>query len=304
MLEKNTFLGGDKVRNAALATATAVGLFFATTVSASAWVIDFEGLTQTAGMITDPTDIPADTSLGLIIDNEYQTSSAFNGQDAVNAGLTATFSAFVPGTIDPATWTTPRQAVLFDSRGPVVGNPNDPSVVSGGDTDLVAPFTNVNQPGLGSLNPGHILVLHEHPSDCGSVVCQDPDDEGDRPAGRHVIEFNQDIVLESIDFFDIEDPEGSPDGKEEYEIALFDSAGNQLDDNMFYAPETGGDNTWDQVNFGNLAGVRKIEVRMGGSGAIDNIRGRIAQVSEPAGLGLLAFGMVAMGTLRRRRRQG
>lgn len=283
MLEQETFLGGARIRNVAIATATAIGLLMGAAAPASAWLIDFEGLTTTG----------AGTSSGLIIDDEYSAGGITGG-----GSLTATFGAFtpsVPGSEeDPTTWNSPRQAVLYDSDGPVTG----------GDADLLAPFENRNQPLLGDLNPGHILILHEHPGDCNATVCSDPDDIGARPAGRHIIEFNQDIVLESIDFFDVEVTEGFPPPLEKYEIALFDSAGVQIDNNMFYTPDTDGDNTWDQVDFGNLSGVRKIEIRMGGSGAIDNIKGSFTQVSEPAGFGLLAFGVIAMGSLHRRRNRG
>ena len=67
----------------------------------------------------------------------------------------------------------------------------------------------------------------------------------------------------------------------------------------FYTPHTGGDNTWDRLQLG-VAGVKSMRIRLGGSGAIDNIdyivpRDQPPEVPVPAtplllllGLGLLA----------------
>jgi hypothetical protein len=188
-------------------------------------------------------------------------------------------------------WNTARPVVLFDSANP-----------TGGDTDLAAPFSSPNNNNLGSMSPGHFLIIHERANECNATVCNDPDDEGTRPAGKIFMDFSTEVTLKSIDFFDIEGAENGDTVNNQ--IVLYDSAGAVIPNAMFYTPDTGGDKTWDQVNFGDLAGVKTVEIRLGGSGAVDNIKFEVAQVSEPAGLGLLAFGMVAMGALHRRRKQG
>ena len=53
----------------------------------------------------------------------------------------------------------------------------------------------------------------------------------------------------------------------------------------FAVPNTGGDNPWDQVVF-DVSGVSRIEIYMGGSGAIDNITFSVIPV--PAAVWLFA----------------
>jgi len=127
---------------------------------------------------------------------------------------------------------------LFDSNNP-----------TGGDGDLGAPFTHVT---TGQVkNPGNILIIHEQYSGCrnsggssvvgytntngytqNAVSCDNPDDNAS--GGRFEINFNKDITLSSIDFFDIEGAETTNDN----EIKLFDANGNQIMDNAFYTPFT------------------------------------------------------------------
>lgn len=137
----------------------------------------------------------------------------------------------------------------------------------------------------------------------------DPDDIGARPAGRFEIEFNKAITLTSIDFFDDEEddeePEAGPGATNE--ILLFDVDGNQiLDGAPFYTPDTGGDNKWKEVVF-NVVGVKKIELRMAGSGAIDNIRGtnipQSDEIAEPSMMLIFGAGILGAGIVRRRRRR-
>ena len=226
---------------------------------AMAWSIDFN-----------------DLAVGTIVDDEYAAANA------LAPGLSATISATEP---DGA---TPKLPVVFDTDNP-----------TGGDFDLGAPFTNLNNPGLGNASPGNLLILHEHPAECSATSCPDPDDEGARPAGRFFVTFSQDVFLESIDFFDVEIPAETlnTDG---HRILLFaDVAGTDLITDDFFVPGTGGDNTWDRLTF-NTGGVQRVEIRMGGSGAIDNIVGSLPPpgVPEPATLLLLGAGLLAFGGRR------
>jgi len=275
------------LRTAVAAVAGVMCLFAITVGAARAWEINFEGL-------TDP-----GAGLGLIIDNEYATPGAITG----DASLTATITGY------QGIGATENPAVLFDTGA---------SPITGGDIDLAAPFTSA---ALGVQSPGHVLILHEQPANCrdgggntvngnaaGAVSCADPDDRGARPSGRIEIDFGANaVILDSIDFFDIEQIEGAPNRTDATnEVELFDVSGNQIMDNAFYVPATGGDNKWDVLNFGGIAGVSRVVVNLAGSGALDNIRGGTdaAYIPEPASIPSMVFGLGLIGWLRRRYRRG
>lgn len=77
--------------------------------------------------------------------------------------------------------------------------------------------------------------------------------------------------------------------------------GNQiLPSSPFYTPDTGGDKKWDRVVF-NTVGVKNIEIRMAGSGGIDNIvgadsvlvAGDIGAIPEPGTAAALIAGLAS-----------
>ena len=173
----------------------------------------------------------------------------------------------------------PDLAVVFDSNNP-----------TGGDFDLAGPFGNTT---LGSISPGNLLILQEN-DDCDAHICATPDDEGSRPAGQLIINFSDSVLLESIDFFDVEDVEATP----QHAIELYDLQ-NNLISNLFFVPDTGGDNMWAQVLF-NTAGVSTIVINMGGSGAIDNITFTQQVVPVPPALPLFLTALASMGFAKRR----
>lgn len=59
----------------------------------------------------------------------------------------------------------------------------------------------------GSDPVGNILILQEDGDNCSGTSCASPDDDGSRPAGFFFFEFDQDVLVESIDFVDVEDCE-------------------------------------------------------------------------------------------------
>ena len=71
----------------------------------------------------------------------------------------------------------PNLAVLFDTAQP-----------TGDDGDLAAPFGNA---GLGSVDPGNVLIIHEHPDGCDDLTCDNPDDEGLTARGLFRHRFRQ-----------------------------------------------------------------------------------------------------------------
>ena len=173
-------------------------------------------------------------------------------------------------------------AVVFDSNNP-----------TGGDGDLGGPFTPGPDNPFGSIAPGNILVIQED-GDCDAFTCTTPDDEGSRPAGQFIIEFDQAVTLNSIDFFDVELPESGP--TDDNRISLFD-INNDLIALDFFTPDTGGDNQWDRAVF-DVSGVSRIVINMGGSGAIDNIN--VTVVPVPAALPLFLAALSALGFMRKR----
>lgn len=164
-------------------------------------------------------------------------------------------------------------AVVFDS------NANQTA-----DSDLEAPFYNTDGKNLGVANPGNILIIHEHPGECNAVSCgNDPDDEGSRPAGYFDVLFDQEVTLNSLDFFDVEAAENGNTWKNEIS---FTGSGNY---SSMYSPATGGNNTWTRLDF-NLVGITSLRIRLGGSGAIDNLNYSV-NVPTPSTILLLLAGI-------------
>jgi len=173
----------------------------------------------------------------------------------------------------------PNLAVAFDST---LNNTQDP--------DLEGTFNSNNAALADNFDPGKFLIIQENDRGCGTGTCSSPDDEGSRPAGIISFQFNQAIELLSLDFFDVETAE---DGSTlNNRIRLFDTANTEIFANTFYTPDTGGNNMWDQVLFGQgLTGIGRIDVYMGGSGAIDNLVYSVVPV--PAAIWL--FGTALIG---------
>jgi hypothetical protein len=183
-------------------------------------------------------------------------------------------------------YTGPNLAVLFDTTA---------MTASGGDNDLLGPFNHKNDLLRGFVT-GNVLIIQENVDSCNTDICKDPDDEGSRPAGKFIFDFNTVISLESIDFFDVETAENGTTVNNA--IRLFDVDDNEIMPGTFYTPDTGGDNMWDQLVF-NVDGVKRIELNLGGSGAIDNIRYSVIPV--PAAVWLFGSGLIGLIALARRK---
>ena len=170
----------------------------------------------------------------------------------------------------------------------------DTSLTNTADPDLEASFNNVNDANLGTLNPGNVLIIHENPSSCNDFTCTNPDDEGSRSAGYFSINFETGVTLNSIDFFDIEANEATINNS----IILRDINDLELNIGEYYTPGTGGNNTWDSLNF-NVSNVYSIDIYLNGSGAIDNLDVAF-NVPEPATFGVLSLALLGLFSSRRR----
>lgn len=205
-------------------------------------------------------------SHGTVVDSEYAPLVGISAQN--NGGgpdLAVAFDTTLSNTLDP------DLEGLFDSNNPALAD---------------------------DFDPGNVLIIQENSTGCADGTCNAPDDEGSRPAGIITFRFTQTIELLSMDFFDIERAE---DGATlNNRIRLYNSGGTELLPDTFYTPNTGGDNLWDQVVFGGISGVQRIDVYMGGSGALDNVVYNVVPIPSSVWL----FGAALLGFIGFARRTG
>jgi hypothetical protein len=123
----------------------------------------------------------------------------------------------------------PDFAVIFDTNNP-----------TGGDTDLAGPFNSLNADLAQNYRPGNVLIIQER-NNCklATGFCTEADDEGGRPAGQIRFTFASPVVLQSLDFFDIETDETNP---KKSAVQLFDINDKEILPGAFLVPDTGGDN--------------------------------------------------------------
>lgn len=188
--------------------------------------------------------------------------------------VSSQFQAEYGLTISAINPTGPDAAIVFDTQESGTADP-----------DLESPFTRGNRaPGN---NLGNILIIAENIRDQNNDGLVDsPDDEGSRPAGSLLFEFNDRVNSFGFDLLDVEGPEEF--GRDSGYVAAFFSDGNELarvgfgsfldPDSPFFDPT---------VVFGNHSANNidpitaerlqidpfdRVEVNFGGSAGIDNIR--------------------------------
>ena len=265
---------------------------------AQAWVIDFEQFGNadvvSNAQLTDTglsNQIPgAAPGLGVsIFADNYNVGATQSGTiGALNMANTHDTTQLVAGDV----------GLIFDT------NANNPA-----DTDLHANFVDTFGGGP-VLNPGNILIIQDdvsnsgfvstNPAHCGNPdggTCIEPDDEGNQITGQLILAFDNDVFLDSLNIFDIENNENNNNANTE--ILLYDQFNNLL--SSIFTPDTGGDspNTYTTVQL-NQSDVRLLVVEFKGSGGIDDIRGD-TDIPEPATLGLFSASLVGVGWIRRRR---
>lgn len=169
--------------------------------------------------------------------------------------------------------TGPDAALIFNSNA---RNTADP--------DLQSPFVRGNLAPTAGL--GHMLIIAENVIDRNNDGLVDsPDDEGARPAGSLLFQFDQDINSFGFDLVDVEGPEEF--GQDSGFVATFFSGATELARVGFGSFVDPGSNFFDaSVVFGNNSANRidpitaealqidpfnRVEVNFGGSAAIDNI---------------------------------
>jgi hypothetical protein len=164
----------------------------------------------------------------------------------------------------------PDKAIIFDSSNP-----------TGGDFDLATPGYHPSN----TTSLGGILIIAENDTDNnGDGFVDDPDDEGDQPAGWIRFRFDNAMSAGSLTLIDIE--EGG--GKIEFYRSGVNGPVNTL--NILAK----GDNSVQTMTWSNLS-YDSMKVHLKGSGAMDNL----SAVPEPGTIAALGLGAALL--LRRRR---
>lgn len=154
---------------------------------------------------------------------------------------------------------------------------------------------------------GVILILQENDAGCSTGICSSPDDEGRRPAGDLILDFETPLLELGFDLIDI-DSLTSESGS----IELFDGTSSVTIDLLefldpgspFYDPtiELGNNsaNRFAPISAAAV-GLEKIDAatfHLGGSGGLDNVSGTL--VPEPTTALLMALGLGGLGVAARR----
>ena len=159
---------------------------------------------------------------------------------------------------------------------------------------------------------GNLLIIQENNEGTGDGIADKPDDEGTKPAGKLTLEFATPLTAIGFDLIDIEDNSEKTEGN----FATFYMGGAELATVGFAEFESGGgfdqgatfgDNFANRISpitiadLGIATPFDKVEFRLEGSGAIDNIN--TTAVPEPATMILVGVGLVGLAGCQRRRRK-
>lgn len=220
------------------------------------------------------------------------------------AAVTIDFSEFVHGQE-----VTESQGVYIYTRniggGPDLGVAFDTNATGTSDRDLefgsgwtggnLAPDTDL----------GNIMIIQENWGGCqeesGVIVCNDPDDEGSRPAGMIAFDYYSlgSFTHFEMDLIDVENPAvGYEPGSIDFYLGVVHVEHVMFSD--FTSPEVGyGDNTANHLNVLDGIEFDLVVISLGGSGGIDNLVATNA-IPEPSAALLFFAGMAVVQTRLRR----
>jgi len=214
---------------------------------------------------------------------------------ATAAALTITFDDFEHGEVvtqlgdvtvtADSYWRPFDYAVAFDTMATGTADPDLEDGWAGGN--------------LAGEVLGRILILQENSAGCGTGVCSDPDDEGNRPAGTLTFDLGFGSAIFGFDLIDVDSTMA-----ENGTLTLWDEQGESwsTDFMTLLAGFDIGDHTANRIqpliadNLG-LGPIVRAQFVMGGSGGIDNVE----LVPEPTTALLLGLGLIGLGRAGRRR---
>ena len=221
------------------------------------------------------------------------------------APITLTFddAAFVHGTIVNTQYAGVTISALNTGGGPDLAVAFDSDLSGTRDTDRE--FGSGWSAGtLTGTRLGNLLIIQENPNGCLiDGICDAPDDEGSRPAGSLIFDFDVAVTSFGFDLVDVESL-----ATENGSITFFDGASSlTVQMNSFLAALTLGNNSANRIVpflVGDLAGISQItrvEMNFAGSAGVDNVT--FEPVPEPSSLALLGLGIGVFGVRTRSRRR-
>jgi hypothetical protein len=260
-----------------LITAAAAGtLIGGAAMADSTYTIDFESLAH-----------------GQVVDNQFQGQGVSISVDNRGGG--------------------PDLGVIFDSRQRCTADSDlEGPRPSGSSSQQTWDRGNIQR----NTVLGNLLIIQEHGYEKSSgFISTQPDDEGDRPAGSIYFDFDNAIDSFGFDLVDVE-------GASEYNngggfFASFYQDGALLGKISFGDLVTSGKSVYDStILFGDNSANRiqpftsalfggnafnRVEISLGGSGAIDNVNYHVVPLPAAAWAGLGMLAVLAVGRRLRRK---
>lgn len=156
---------------------------------------------------------------------------------------------------------------------------------------------------LANLELGTVIIIAENSVGIDDGIADFPDDEGNRPAGMLIFDLANPKSAVGFDLIDIE---GIGVGEEPGHFATFYMEGSViesiafadfLDGGVFDQDAEFGNNTVNRIApIGGFGLFDRIEITLGGSGAVDNL----VLLPAPGALGLVGLGLGFLALARRR----
>ncbi len=225
------------------------------------------------------------------------------GPAASSAG-TITFDSFTNGEIITSANGVGISALNLGDGPDIAAIFDAASGLPSADSDLLQPFSVGNT----ALNTplGNMLVIAEHPEETGGIL-DSPDDEGSRPAGILTLTFPDPITMFGLHLVDIESSTAEAGSLQFFDGGLtpfltvsFMDIEDPVDPmDPFGNAAIYGNNSINLIQPFAVANATKVEIHLGGSGAVDNI---FYAVPEPGTLFLIGLGVAVGGRARRRQR--